>query len=110
MTFDGMKYRYLGNFTMFRIELVIWRIRTLENLIKERFGSIPERIRLGLVQLNPSMQEAIMQFLRGLEIWIIVNNKDEADAANSILAKENLTWPVKIHTTHDVIQKLSSLS
>ena len=31
MTFDGMQYRYFGNFTALRPEAVVWRVRTLES-------------------------------------------------------------------------------
>jgi hypothetical protein len=64
MTFDGMQYAYFGNFTALRPETVLWRLRTLEDIIQSRIGSLPFREALGAAKIDDQARVAMQFFFR----------------------------------------------
>lgn len=103
-SFDGMQYLYFGNFTTLRAEAVLWRILTLYQILTARFGSLPERIKLGLVdQTNAA---AVMRFLEQLQVWILVTSDDEKNSVQTATAEAKPPWPVRIFAMSDIAAAL----
>lgn len=108
-TFDGMRYVYFGNFTALRPETVLWRVRTLEAILKERFGSLEPRVRLGIEQMNDQMNLAIQQFLQQLRIWLLVTGDEEKLSVKAALASNPLQWDVEVFALADIAEAMQNL-
>ncbi len=108
MSFDGMRYRYFGNFTALRAETVLWRIQTLQQILKARFGSLPERIKLGLA-LNKSDMAALKTLLEQLQIWVLVTSTDEKNAVQEATDKAKSVFPIKVFAISDISAALQTI-
>jgi hypothetical protein len=109
MTFDGMRYLYFGNFTALRAEAVLWRIRTLQQIFAARFGSLPERIKLGLASVGDSEAAAIKIFLERLQIWVLVTSDDERDTLQTAAAEAKFFCPVRVFAISDIAAALQTI-
>jgi hypothetical protein len=107
VTFDGMKYVYFGNFTALRPETVLWRLRTLEDIIHERFASLPERVRMGIVL--PTMLTAVEGLLKGLQILLLVTSDDERQVIEQVIEEKATRWPVQIFSLNDIKTTLQNI-
>lgn len=110
MTFDGMQYLYFGNFTALRPEAVVWRLKTLQQIIIARFGSVGQRIQLGIAELDPSQVAAFKLFIEQLQIWVLVTGEDEKAKVQAAVGEETIVWPVKVFATSDIISALQGLA
>jgi hypothetical protein len=108
MTFDGMRCMYLGNFTALRSETVLWRLRTLEDIIHERLASIPQRIQMGMVQ--PEVGEMLENFFIGLENLLLVTSDDDRDKIKTAIAAKPSRWSVQVFSLNDIHTALQNMS
>lgn len=102
MTFDGMRYRYFGNFTALRSEVVLWRIRTLQQIFTARFGSLPQRVKLGLATVGDSEAAALQMFLEELQVWVLVTGDDDKNVLLAAIERERFLFPVKVFALPDI--------
>ncbi|HEV8482463.1 MAG TPA: hypothetical protein VGV87_02800 [Blastocatellia bacterium] len=109
MTFDGMRYRYFGNFTTLRPETVVWRIRTLQQIFAARFGSLPERIKLGLATVGNNDAAALKMFLEQLQIWVLVTSDGEGDTLRAAVAEAQVFCPVRVFAISDIAAALQGV-
>src|SRR5262249_34183340 len=109
MTFDGMRYVYFGNFTALRPEAVLWRLRTLEDIIHERIGSLPERIRLGIAAVNPPAVAALQTFLGQLQTMLLVTSSEDRTIVQEEVAARPTRWPVQVFSLGDIAAALQSI-
>lgn len=103
--FSGFSYIYFGNFTAFRTEIVLWRLQLLAEVIQERFGNAPERVRLGLV--HESMLPALREFQEKLKIWVIVTSDTDRDIVAS--ATSDLGVSIEVFSLNDVQSEVAEL-
>ncbi len=108
-TFDGMQYAYFGNFTTLRPEAVIWRVRTLEDIILQRIGSLPQRVKLGLTSVNPSIEAALQTFLQHLKILLLVTSDDDRDAVLGTIKTKPTRWPTQVLSLNDISEALQGI-
>ena len=109
MTFDGMRYRYFGNFTALRPETVVWRVRTLISILTARIGSLPERVKMGVATVDAGTLAAIQQFLQQLEIWIVVTSDEERDAIRAVFPDGHPGLPIKSFSVPDIAIALQNI-
>ncbi|HVW77966.1 MAG TPA: hypothetical protein VHB45_10155 [Alloacidobacterium sp.] len=107
MTFDGMRYMYFGNFTALRPETVLWRFHTLEDIIQERLGSVPQRVKMGIVQ--PEIMTMLDAFFGGLQTLLLVTSDDERDTIKAAIAQKETRWPVQVFSLTDISAALQNL-
>lgn len=108
MSFDGMRYVYFGNFTALRPETVLWRLRTLEEIIQERTGSLPERVKLGIA-VNPQVVAALQIFLGQLQTMLLVTGDEERAKVQGEIAAKPTRWPVQVFSLRDIAAALQSV-
>jgi hypothetical protein len=106
MSFDGMKYAYFGIFTTLRPEIVLWRLRTLENIIHDRMGSIPRRIKMGLV--TPQQADALTPIIKDFKTFLLVTSDEERTTLQKELAAKPSQWPVEVFTLSDIAAALQA--
>lgn len=108
MSFDGMTYRYFGNFTALRAEAVIWRIRTLSEIIAERMGSIPARVAAGVIDANAALLGALQRWLASLQIWVLVAGVETKQRVVAGLPRD-LPWAVEVFSVDEIIAALEGV-
>jgi hypothetical protein len=109
MTFDGMQYRYFGNFTALRPEAIVWRVRMLEAIFSERIGSLPQRVKMGLAQMNAQATEVLKMFMSQLQIWLLVSSDDDRTAVTGALAQKPASLPVQVFSLTDITVALQNM-
>jgi len=63
--FTGMKYEFLGNFTSFRPEIILWRLKMLQEILDGRRSSIAHKVSAGVVtKEQANLAENILQILK----------------------------------------------
>jgi Predicted nucleotide-binding protein containing TIR-like domain len=110
MTFDGMRYLYFGNFTALRPEIVVWRIKTLQEILAARFGSLDERVRLGLAATGSPELAALMKLKGTLQTWVLVTSESDRRAIETALVSAKLAWPVKAFAMPDIANALQNIT
>lgn len=111
MAFDGMQYVYFGNFTHLRTETVIWRIRTLQNILTSRFQSIPDRIKLGLVSQAQAaaVQPLLQRFLDTVQIWALVTSARQKDEIAAGLEQTKSSMPLRLFAMPEIDETLQNI-
>lgn len=108
MTFDGMRYLYFGNFTALRTETILWRIRTLEDIVKERVASLPQRVKMGIIQ--PEAVALFEGFFNEMQILLLVTSDDEREKIKATLAEKGTRWPVQVFSLNDINATLQNMA
>jgi len=105
-SFDGMKYAYFGNFTTLRPEIVLWRLRTLENIIHQRIASIPGRIKIGIVKQEQA--DALMAIFEEFKTFLLVTSDEERKTLQKELAAKPSQRPVEVFALSDIAAALQA--
>lgn len=103
--FSGFGYIYFGNFTAYRPDTILWRLQLLSEVLKERFGNVPERVRLGMIP--PEQVEAINALVEKMKIWVIVTSDSDRDIIRQSAAKYAIE--VEVFSLNDVKTELEKL-
>lgn len=107
--FSGMNYMFLGNFTDLRPEVVLWRIKMLTDIIADRRSSLKDRGRLGLFDL--AKIEFFDEFLKRIQIWIIVTrDEDKKSIQESLKKPPGPRFETQIFSLNDIRTELEKLS
>jgi hypothetical protein len=107
--FDGIRCVYFGNFTALRPEAVLWRLRTLEDIIHQRMGSLPERVRLGLAAVTPEIIVAVEAFLAHVQIMVLVTSEEERVTIQRVIAEKPMRWPVDVFSLGEIATALQNV-
>ncbi len=105
--FSGFEYVYLGNFSAFRAEIILWRVRMLDQIIQERFSSMDKKIKLGIIS-KPEINAAI-EFLKKVQIWLIVTSDDEKNKIEKELLKKPLIRKIQVFSMNSIISEVKNL-
>lgn len=108
-TFDGVRCVYFGNFTALRGEAVLWRLRTLEDIVHQRLGSLPERVRLGFAVVTPEIIAAVEAFLAQLQIMVLVTSEEERATVRRVIAEKPMRWPVEVFSLGEIATALQNV-
>ena len=105
MTFDGLQYVYFGNFTTLRADAVLWRIRTLSQILTARVGSLEDRIKLGILKLEGE-RWPFAELMAKTRIWVLVTSEEDKLTVMRALASEGLPWKVKVFSISEIESSL----
>jgi hypothetical protein len=96
--FGGLRYTYFGLFTAFRREIVLWRVKTLAQILYERQTSLDLRTAMGIV---PEAQRSVFSnFFSTVQIWILVTSNEDKNLVLGSLG--DILFPVKVFSMDDV--------
>jgi hypothetical protein len=100
--FSGFTYIFLGFFPMLRTEIILWRVRMLNQIHEERIASFPNRIALKMItgELAPKVKE----FLEKMQVWLIVTSEGDKKIITQALKKK----PIKLKTEVFSLDKINS--
>lgn len=104
--FSGNNYRYFGNFTSLRAEIVVWRVRLLGEILADRRLAVAGRAAAGLVASQ--LVQMFEELLHRLQVWLLVTSDDEKIAIQD--ACMDFEFPVQAFSISDVESELSTLS
>lgn len=105
--FDGLSYTYFGNFPNLRYETVIWRITKLLEVLTARLTAIEIRKSLGIT--SDAALAVLAEFLKRLELWILVNGEPERQPLLGWAAQRSSEFPLKIFTMSEVGEAVATL-
>ena len=106
--FSGMQYRYFGIFTALRTEIVLWRLKMLDMIIKDRMSSLPQRKQSGMItDLQLKLSESLVSTM---EIWVLVNSTLEKQELEKLLEKSPLHFNTRLFSQEDVKAELEKLA
>jgi hypothetical protein len=103
--FSGMQYMFLGNFTAFRPEVVVWRINLLTEILNERRASLSQRVTSGLISVTQS--QLVEDMFRRLGLWIFVTSS--ADKNLVVAGLRGTKYPIEVFSLDDVRSELENL-
>lgn len=104
--FSGLKYSYLGVFTAFRVELIVLRVRFLEDILNGRKESMKSRYTLGII--NDQQMIVGDHLFNTIKFIIIVNSDDDKESAKSALSF--CSYPIEIYSMSDVVDSFNEFT
>lgn len=104
--FSGLKIIYFGNFTALRPETVLWRVRMLDGIFAERFGTIGVRMQAGLV--SEAQAQFATEILSKLQVWILVTSDEDKKAVADGIASIRPAHMIDVFSISDVSTELAA--
>ena len=104
--FSGMSCIFFGNFTALLPEVILWRLAKMNQILRERLGSVGKRIKVGIVKKEQI--PAFVQLLKGLKIWLLVSNKDHRRLIIEALEKQKPLFSTEVFSSEDIVTSLKS--
>jgi hypothetical protein len=105
--FQGFTLIYVGIFTALRPEAVVWRLRTLAEIVSERRRSLPAKITLGIVTPQKgALADAIMQ---QFQTWVFVTSEKDKQAIGEALMKNPPGYKYQVFSLNEVQSELQKL-
>lgn len=102
--FAGANYMYFGNFTALRREVILWRIRTLVDIINERRATVTKRQSVGMSSLAATAYDNLM---KNTQIWILVTTQEDKDYLLEEL--RSLSYKVSTFCVDDIRMELENI-
>jgi hypothetical protein len=106
--FSGFNHIYLGNFTADSPNIIIWRLKMLNEILEGRGSTLEKRLEAGMISEKqfPFIDKAFRQ----LQIWIIVNSDNDKNEILRLLEAILLSFKTEIFSLEDVKSELNKLS
>lgn len=98
--FTGFTYMFLGYFPMLRIETILWRVRMLNQIHKERLASLPDRIGLGMI--NQELAPKVKSFLEKMQVWVVVTSTKDKNKLEQALKNSGITLTTEVFTLDEM--------
>lgn len=102
--FAGANYMYFGNFTALRREVILWRIRTLVEIINERRAAVTKRLVTGTSSVAAMAYEDLM---KRIQIWILVTTQEDKSHLSEEL--RCLAYKVSVFCVDDIRIELENI-
>ena len=105
--FGGMNYKYLGNFTSFRPEVILFRLKILQEVLDGRRASIPQKVDIGVV--TNAQGELAENIFKTAEVWVITNSEIDKQHLNEALESIPNSYKITVYSLDDVHREIQSL-
>lgn len=105
--FTGMEVIYFGNFTSLRPEVVLWRLRTLKDILDKRLSTVPVRVQHGMI--SPSRATFAAELLGKTRVWVLVTSDDDKSKILAELVRVPLGYATEIYSLNDMWAEVSKL-
>jgi hypothetical protein len=103
----GFQYYFVGNFTAFRPEACLWRIRMLGEILDARRATLKTRVGVGIATQEQAVLAEVL--MRSFQIWAIVTGTDIKKQIASSLEAKPLGYTVELFSLEDVRDELGRL-
>jgi hypothetical protein len=81
--FTGNRYMYFGNFPTLQPSVIVWRVKKIIEILDERLAGTEYRVKSGV--LTVAQRDLLVGLRKSMEIWILVNNKEEREMVLDLL-------------------------
>lgn len=98
--FPGLSYTYFGRFATLRPELVIWRLRKMNDMLNSRVSSLSSKVALGVTTNKDA--ELLESLFANLRLLIVVTSKTEKSQIKEELSITPLNYDTEIISLDDV--------
>jgi hypothetical protein len=106
--FSGMVYHFFGNFTAFRSDAIMWRLKMLNDLLNARRGSIKDRVEIGIAKAE---QAGLLEsFFSKLKVIILVTTDEDKTLILQNMAESKLAYDLEIYSLVDMRTELEKLT
>jgi hypothetical protein len=103
--FSGMIYNFFGNFTALRPEIVIWRLKMMNELLNDRRSSFKSRIELG-ISTEEQIKAAETLFSK-LKIIILLTSDEDKNNVLAGISNVDFSYDLEIYSLLDMKNDLS---
>lgn len=98
--FSGMVYIFLGNFMALRPDITIWRLKMLNDILKERWESFEKRLAIGLI--TPEQMKISENLFSSLKIWVLVTSDKDKQTINNEIKAFDIPHNLEIFSINDI--------
>jgi hypothetical protein len=105
--FSGVNYVFFGNFTFLRLEIVIWRLKMLRDILDEKREGLRVRVSLGVSTEEERQRDD--KFLERFQIWVLLTSDDEKNVVEKEIAEASFGYVTKVFSSSDVQSQLQML-
>ncbi|MCX5643809.1 MAG: hypothetical protein NTZ17_03855 [Phycisphaerae bacterium] len=103
--FTGLNYMYLGNFSMFRPEVIVWRVKILTEILDGRRAALDTRVKAGIT--TAAQAQLLNDVLGRLQIWIAVTTNEDKSAVATAFSTS--AYRIEVFSVADVSSELEKL-
>ena len=104
--FTGMNYAFFGNFSNLRTESILWKTKTLLDILLDRCASFPQRLSTNVA--DPNALLLAHNVIANAKVIIIVNSELDKEAFSRISSATN-SDAVEVYSIKDVEEELQRL-
>jgi hypothetical protein len=105
--FAAIRQFYFGNFSALSPEVALWRIRKLNSILNERVGSIPHRVKMGLI--GEKDIDGFRELFKQMQIWVAVTSNRDREKLMAEFDKAPLDYHVEIFSFDDMLAEMKRL-
>lgn len=106
--FSGMAYHFFGNFTALRSEVIIWRLKMLNELLNARRESITNRIEIGL--MTPDQSRLADSLFSNSKIIVLVTTNEDKSSILRNVEETKFSYTLEIYSMSDMNNELEMLN
>ena len=101
--YSGFIYTYFGNFTALLPEIVVFRVKSLIEILDGRAPAIGAQVQFGLA--TPEQGDIATEVFENMQIWVLVtSDEDKTEIAKALDGIKNHN--IELFSTHDVVETL----
>lgn len=98
--FKGLTYIFLGNFSALRPEVVLWKVRMLDNIFSERIETFAERVKVGI--LTAEQAETLKPMLKKTMVWLLVTSTSDKDKIIKDLKRKPISLSTEVFSVEEI--------
>lgn len=98
---------FFGNFTALRPEVVLWRLRSLAEIIEGRRASLGARQKIGILAAQQANFADVM--LRHFRIWVVVARDEDKLAIQKSLAEKSVGFETEVISLSEVQARVAEV-
>ncbi len=102
--FSGMFYYFFGNFTALRSEIIIWRLKMMNELLHDRRSSFATRLEMGLT--TDEQIRAAGNLLDRLKVMILLTSDEDKNKVLSEMSSIELIYSLEIYSLSEMGNEL----
>lgn len=106
--FAGNNYVFLGRFAALRPEVILWRLKKMNEMLNGRRGSIQQRVKDKIA--TPEQAALLERLFETLQIWVLVTSNEDKKAIQHELSSQRSAYAIDIITIDEMISELRAFS
>jgi hypothetical protein len=103
-----LNYISLGNFTALRLEVALWRIQMLREILDGRHAALAMRVKAGLT--TEEQMHFLNELLDRLQIWLVPMSEEDKRVVERVLVTSPVGYKTQIFSFVDVQSELEKLT